>query len=424
MGVDLDRLSGHLWFLKAFGVFLVALCGWILLAIWTGVSFGAELSFNHDLSSHLTANYGEDSDLSVKFLSLTIFGDIFSDQELSDDSIEIIHTLLDDPVPTATMQGASGNETLPATAVDTSTPDVSTPGSTETESSLNIVIFTQTGTATPTPIYTSTPTKTYKPSATPIPTKTQTPTEALNNDVIPILDCVSYLGGGKYLAYFGYKNESLSTQQIPIGEQNRFDPIPKDRGQPTSFPPGRSDEYPNSPFSVEFDEGTELIWHLTSNSVVAKMTSPYCDPPYPLPSETPLPEDTKPPILTGGTLDLYPGPIEGCEVTVNLNTVHVEDPAFSSGISWVKIIYIIQNYSSEIYSVPLDLVSGEYTEDGGWLGYYSGSITISIDPGWVISTSESFYIELYAKAMDNVSKSGVLYFGIYMMPSSCGTPPE
>lgn len=269
-----------------------------------------------------------------------------------------------------------------------------------------------------------TPTKIFTPTKTPIPTKTQTPTEAPHDDVIPILDCVSYLGEAKYIAYFGYKNESSTTQQIPIGEQNRFDPTPKDRGQPTSFVPGRSDEYPNSPFSVEFYEDTELVWHISSNSATAKMTSPDCDAVYSLPTETPLPQDTQPPVLSGGTLDSYPEPVEDCEFTVHLNTVHVEDPPFSSGISWVKLKYVVKNYSSEIYSNPLDLISGEYTGEGGWVGYYSGSITISIDPGWIISSSEYFYVDLYAKAMDNVSKTGLLHFGTYTMPSSCGIPPE
>ena len=106
----MDRLSSRFWYLKAFGIFLIALSIWIGMAIFTGVTFGAELSFVHDLRSHLLANYGEESGMSMRYLSLTILGDIFSDQDISSDAIETINSLLEDPVPTATLSGgfASG----------------------------------------------------------------------------------------------------------------------------------------------------------------------------------------------------------------------------------------------------------------------------------------------------------------------------
>jgi len=405
------------------------------MAIFTGVTFGAELSFVHDLRSHLLANYGEESGMSMKYLSLTILGDIFSDQDISSDTIETINSLLEDSVPTATLSGgfASGG----FTPIPSPTPDLtSTASYRETESSLHISSSTGTSTATPsiTPTSTSTqtptatttptPTKTPTPTRTTTPTHTKTPTEVTHDDVIPILECVNYLGGGRYEAFFGYKNEGTETLQIPIGERNKFEPTPRDRGQPTTFYPGRSNHYPNNPFSVEFDDSTEIVWYLTSYSVEARNNSPHCDTMYSQPTETLTPQDIYEPVVSGGTLDPYPGPIDGCSVEIFANTVRVEDPPYSSGINWVKLKYVIHNYTSEIYSDPMELVDGGYTGEGGWHGYYSGSITITIDPNWVIPSSESFHIEFYVRAMDNVSKTGLQYYGTYTMPSSCGIPPE
>ncbi len=79
----------------------------------------------------------------------------------------------------------------------------------------------------------------------------------------PILECVRDNGNGTYTAYFGYKSDWNAPLSVPIGANNKFTPNPQDRGQPTTFQPGRTAFYPNAAFSVLFD-GNNLVWSLKS----------------------------------------------------------------------------------------------------------------------------------------------------------------
>jgi uncharacterized repeat protein (TIGR01451 family) len=62
---------------------------------------------------------------------------------------------------------------------------------------------------------------------------------AKTKQVEPVLECVRNNGGGSYSAYFGYENKNSVAVTIPVGNDNRFNPDPKDRGQPSVFGPGR-----------------------------------------------------------------------------------------------------------------------------------------------------------------------------------------
>lgn len=85
-------------------------------------------------------------------------------------------------------------------------------------------------------------------------------------------------GGPVYPAYEGwYQNDDgtatvligffnsnqTETVEIPIGEENHFSPGPEDRGQPTSFPPGRS--WGVLTIKVPGDFDGELSWTLVAN---------------------------------------------------------------------------------------------------------------------------------------------------------------
>lgn len=62
--------------------------------------------------------------------------------------------------------------------------------------------------------------------------------------VVPIgvfVTCVTNHGSG-FDAVFGYDSENLDPQTVPIGAANHLSPGPGDRGQPTTFGPGRSGE--------------------------------------------------------------------------------------------------------------------------------------------------------------------------------------
>jgi hypothetical protein len=429
----LDQRSGKLWIIKAFGIFLLGLMFWFILAVWTGTSFALDLTFAQDLRSNLLANYGDGpSNTALKYLSLTILGDVFSDQGDPDDSIGLLENLFLAPVPTATIAGAPEMAVQPPTNTPTPGPDFTeTAMAAETESSLVISSLTETPTASSTSTATGTPTSTITPTSTKtnVPTKTPTPTTKPSNtpvidDVYPILECVEYKGGGMWKAYFGYMNPSTETQYVPIGTRNYFKPDPKDRGQTTTFLPGRSKEYPGAAFSVDFEENAVLTWHLTAYSVEASRYSEYCDYFEPTPTHTSIPQDTKAPILSGGQLNPQPGFIDDCSANISIDYLVVDDPAYSSGIQWVKLKYVVENFTSEIYSNPLNLVDGGTTIEGGWYGHYSGSVTVNIDPEWTSPAPDSFHINLWAKARDNASHEGLSFLGTYTMPARCGKSSE
>lgn len=101
---------------------------------------------------------------------------------------------------------------------------------------------------------------------------TQPPTLAVR----PILECVAPNPNGTYTARFGYENYNSSVVVIPLTEKNKFTPVPKNRGQVTTFQPGRV----INAFSVTFDENN-LKWHLTGpngiqQNVSASRNSPIC----------------------------------------------------------------------------------------------------------------------------------------------------
>ncbi|MBI5667966.1 MAG: thrombospondin type 3 repeat-containing protein [Chloroflexi bacterium] len=80
---------------------------------------------------------------------------------------------------------------------------------------------------------------------------------AKTKQVSPVLECVANNGNGSYTAYFGYENRNPVAVTIPRGNNNRFHPEPKDRGQPTVFGPGRQ----RFVFKVDFN-GRNLVWQL------------------------------------------------------------------------------------------------------------------------------------------------------------------
>ena len=63
--------------------------------------------------------------------------------------------------------------------------------------------------------------------------------------VAPLLNCVMRNANG---AWFGYDNTTGAAVTIPVGANNYFTPDPQNRGQVTTFQPGRV----NNAFSVTF----------------------------------------------------------------------------------------------------------------------------------------------------------------------------
>ena len=96
--------------------------------------------------------------------------------------------------------------------------------------------------------------------------------EGTNVEVVePLLECVEELPNGRRRAHFGYSNSGGSTDVIPLGDRNNFDPLPGDRGQPDQFVRGRVIDA----FQVDFAAGTHT-WTLGSRRVAASVASPPC----------------------------------------------------------------------------------------------------------------------------------------------------
>jgi hypothetical protein len=101
----------------------------------------------------------------------------------------------------------------------------------------------------------------------------------------PVLSCVfpADAAGTSYIAVWGWSNTTDAAATIPIGDTNRFDPLPQGRGQPTSFPVGSV----TNAFTVTWD-GTNLTWRLNGNYDTASRNSPKC-------ASNPVPQGTDSP---------------------------------------------------------------------------------------------------------------------------------
>ena len=392
------------WVKHGFGIVLIFLAVWIAAAFWAETSLGASFPILADLRSRILADYGFDFlGNTLQSLKLTILGEVSNDSSLAGDGNSDFGDSFAGLVPTAT-DHAGGTED-PATNSPT---DVSStaPSATSTEIEL---------TETPTSTHTIAPTATdtTKPTKTPDPTPN-------DKQLIPKLECVEYVGGGKFIAYFGYKNPNNKSIEIPIGTRNYFKPDPQNRGQPTNFAPGRTPDYPDAAFEVLF-ELDNLTWNLDGNSVMASSSSEPCEMPS-TPTATQPPQDTEAPVLSGGVISPPPGALSECGILVTLDDLNIFDSPPSSGIEWVKLKYEIVGFTEPQYIFSGSFLSscvGGITGEGGWEGTCSGlSITIPINPVW--DSSDSFNITIWSKVKDKAGNTSFLEHAKYTLPESCG----
>jgi hypothetical protein len=111
----------------------------------------------------------------------------------------------------------------------------------------------------------------------------QTPGDPACGRVEPTLSCVWTSTSG-LTAVFGFNNSSTSTVLAPVGSINGFSPSPTDRGQLTSFPPGRV----TSAFTVAWSSGS-ITWTLLGRTRTASASSiPCASAPAPALAETGL----------------------------------------------------------------------------------------------------------------------------------------
>src|ERR1700722_1876628 len=104
------------------------------------------------------------------------------------------------------------------------------------------------------------------------------PSVGLKTAVIPVFECVVNNGEDAYEAWFGYQNDNDTGVIIPVGADNRFTSTPEERGQASTFLPGRQ----RFIFSTPLD-GSSLVWSLqgpdnTTHTAAASWGSPRCAP--------------------------------------------------------------------------------------------------------------------------------------------------
>ena len=95
----------------------------------------------------------------------------------------------------------------------------------------------------------------------------QTPGDPACGKVEPTLTCVWTSSSG-LTAVFGFNNSSTSTVIAPVGPLNGFSPSPTDRGQVTTFPPGKV----TSAFTVAWSSGS-ITWTVLGRTRTATASS-------------------------------------------------------------------------------------------------------------------------------------------------------
>lgn len=95
--------------------------------------------------------------------------------------------------------------------------------------------------------------------------------------VSPILECsgrIYTLDNETCMHWFGYNHDNASNFNVtfPIGTNNRFNPVPIDRGQPTVFTPGRFVTVFNVSFPCNITSGT-YVWQLGPRTTTASYSA-------------------------------------------------------------------------------------------------------------------------------------------------------
>jgi hypothetical protein len=111
-----------------------------------------------------------------------------------------------------------------------------------------------------------------KHTPTPTPTPTCQPTPSSGAAVRPMLHCVDPVGPDGFVAFFGYRNDSSKPATITVGTDNRFIPSPENRGQPTTFEPGKVRDAVGVFFT------SSVSWLLRGKLVTANASAPRCGP--------------------------------------------------------------------------------------------------------------------------------------------------
>lgn len=99
-----------------------------------------------------------------------------------------------------------------------------------------------------------------------IPTQAQVVKYSSGQNVVPVFEGWKRNPDGSYKFYFGYLNRNYQEQlDIPIGPNNRFEPGPVDRNQPTHFYTRRHEFIFTVDVPKDWDKQRRLQWILVAN---------------------------------------------------------------------------------------------------------------------------------------------------------------
>lgn len=102
------------------------------------------------------------------------------------------------------------------------------------------------------------------------------PADSTPTGIVPFLNCVSYDPYNDLLtAFFGYVSANTGLVVVSVGPENYVTPNPEDRGQPTVFDPGSTDDAWQTTFSPSTT--SSITWSLLGTSVTASnQPDQYC----------------------------------------------------------------------------------------------------------------------------------------------------
>jgi len=94
--------------------------------------------------------------------------------------------------------------------------------------------------------------------------------------VAPVYEGFDINPDGSYNMWFGYMNRNFEEElDVPVGGENRFDPGPADRGQPTHFDTRRHKDVFRVVVPKDFGDANKIVWTVTvrgkSESIAATL---------------------------------------------------------------------------------------------------------------------------------------------------------
>ncbi len=121
---------------------------------------------------------------------------------------------------------------------------------------------------------------------------------------------------GTFSILFGYYNRNAAqTFEIPVGPNNKFEPAPEDRGQPTIFHPNRNNRMFTVTVPKNFGANTKMTWTLTANGITQSATA-WLNPDYFVEPLINSGTGNTPPVIKIGESAQHSGPPRGTLATM------------------------------------------------------------------------------------------------------------